>query len=184
MAIDNIQPVHAINNYFWSRIGDAGDKILLRNNYKTPGMAQGLIPIVPVKETADLYEIIQAQPGTESLPYIVYTWSRVNRDSEWYLEEHQIAYSIRTADSAKMGQIIKAFNIEFRDYDRAAMRVNNYIQHGSSSNLKRFDFKYISVTQLGAEMPADTESGEDEAIVVITATFADNITSGYSFILP
>jgi hypothetical protein len=179
MAIDNIQPVHAINKYLWSRVGDeaGGEAVLLRDDYKGPGMTTGLIPIVPVKETPDLYTIIEAQDGIKTLPYIVYTWSRINHGGEWFMETHEIAYSIRSADSAKMGKLIKIFNLEFRDYDRAALRVNSYIQSNGSAAQKQFIFKHISVTSLGAEMPADTENGVDEAIVILSATFTDSYTA-------
>lgn len=173
MAINKVQPVHAVNRYLWSRIKSEG--ILTESDY------EGMVPIVPIKETPDLITIIDAQPGISSLPYIVYTWSRGSNNGEWYLETHELAYSVRSADEEKLGQLIKLFNLEFRDYDRAAMRVNAYIQNNGTASQKAFQFKYINVMSLGAAMPADTENGVDEALITISATFVDNARSNFDF---
>jgi hypothetical protein len=177
MATDNIQPVHAINRYIWSKIGDAGEGILTVNDYVSPDGVK-LVPIVPVKETPDLYQIIEAKDGLSTLPYIVYTWSRIGRGrTDWWLEEHEIAYSIRSGDQKKMGQLIKIFNHEFREWDRSAMRVNEYIAALDPTPLQQFRFKWINITSLGAEMPADTENGVDEALIVISASFTDGFVA-------
>lgn len=173
MAIDQVFPVHAINKYLWSRVGQAGEAILNSADY------EGWIPIVPIKDTPDLYTIIERHDGIQSLPYIVYTWSRANQGGEWYMETHEIAYSIRSGDQKKMGQLIKIFNQEFRDYDRAAQRVNAFVSVNGTPGQKQYEFKHINITSLGAAMPADTENGVDESLIIISATFTDSTTWGH-----
>lgn len=170
MAINNVHPVHAINRYLWSRI--EAEQILKRDDYKTAGMTVGMIPIVPVEETAELITIIESQSGISSRPYVVYTFSRINTGQMWYMKSHQIAYSIRSSDDYKMGQLVNLFEHEFERYDESARRVNTYMQ-ASPAALKKFSFKHISLQQVSGPLPAESENGENEALVTITATFTE-----------
>lgn len=170
MAIDNVHPAHAINRYLWSRIEAEG--ILSRNDYKGAGMTTGMIPIVPVKETAELITVIESQDGIGSRPYIVYTWNRINTGQMWYLKSHQIAYSVRSADQVKMGQLLNLFGKEFERYDESARKVNSYLQTAPAA-LKRFGFKWINLSQISGPLPSESENGEDEALVTITAAFTE-----------
>lgn len=170
MDINNVHPVHAINRYLWSRIEAHG--ILSRDNYKAAGMTTGMIPIVPVKETADLITIIESQAGIGSRPYMVYTWNRVNNNQMWYMKSHQIAYSVRSADDVATGKLLNLFQNEFEKYDESAQRVNAYLQTAPAA-LKRFGFKYINLNQITGPLPSESENGEDEALVTITATFTE-----------
>jgi len=176
MPINNVHPVHAINRYLWERIASEG--ILDRNNYKGPGMTTGMIPVVPVEETADLITIIESQAGITSHPYIVYTWNRINTGQMWYLKSHQIAYSVRSTDQVKMGQLVNLFEREFERYDESARNVNRYLQTAQTTPpvpalLKKYSFKYINLTQISGPMPAEAENEENEALITITAAFTE-----------
>lgn len=170
VEINNVHPAHAINRYLWSRIEANG--ILSRNDYKGPGMTTGMIPIVPVKETAELITVIESQDGIGSRPYMVYTWNRTNTGQAWFLKSHQIAYSVRSADQVKMGQLLNLFEHEFERYDESAQRVNAYLQTAPPA-LKRFGFKWINLSQISGPLPSESENGEDEALVTITAAFTE-----------
>lgn len=170
MAIDNVHPVHAINRYLWSRIEAEG--ILSKNDYKGAGMTVGMTPIVPVEETAELLNIIDAQTGIGSRPYVVYTWGRINTGQMWFIKTHQIAYSIRSADDVKMGQLINLFEHEFERYDESARKVNGFMQTAPAA-LKKFSFKHISLGNISGPLPAESENGENEALITITAAFTE-----------
>lgn len=174
MAMSNVFPVHAVNKYLWHRLSDEasayegdrpGESILSRYN--------NIVPIVPVEEVPDLMQAIDSQPGVGSRPYIVYAWNRVNsQGAAWYLKTHQIAYAVRSADDDKMRQTINLFEQEFQDQDRAALRLNAYL--GSlpeASPLKRFQFKYLNISSLGGQLPAEVENGVSESLITVSATF-------------
>lgn len=166
MAISTIHPVHAINKYLWSRISTEG--ILSTTNYS------GMTPIIPVEETPEFIQIIEAQPGTQSFPYIVYNWSKVNTGQMWFLKTHQIAYAIRSADDLATRKLINLFDQSFQDYDDAARRVNIYIEQNGSPAQKRFRFTNISVRTLGGPMPSESENGVSESLVTIAAQFTES----------
>lgn len=166
MVIDKIHPAHAINKFLWSRIESEG--ILSKVNYN------GWVPIVPVEETPEFLEIIDAQPGILSHPYIVYSWSRVNTGQAWFMKTHNIAYSIRSADDDKTGQLINLFEREFQDYDSAAQRVNAFIETSGAASHKRYRFTHIFVQILGAQLPAGSENGVNEALVTISASYTES----------
>lgn len=165
MVMSNVFPVHAVNRYLWTRIEAHG--ILSKANYN------GLVPIVPVEETPDLLTIIDAQPGVGSHPYIVYAWNKINGNgTEWYLKTHQIAYAVRSADDDKMRQLINLFEQEFQDYDRAALRANQFLDGLPAGNvLKNFQFKHINLSALGSQLPAEAENGVSESLITVSATF-------------
>lgn len=170
MAIDRVHPVHAINRYLWSRI--EAEDILKKDDYKEAGKTVGMIPIVPVKESPELIRIIDSQPGITSRPYIVYAFSRINTGQMWFVKSHQIAYSVRSADDNKMGQLVNLFEREFEKYDESARNVNAFMQSAPVS-LKKYNFKHISLSQISGPMPAESENGEDEALITITAAFTE-----------
>lgn len=178
MAINNVHPVHAINRYLWSRI--EFEQILKKDEYRASGMTVGMTPIVPVEETAELISVIESQEGITSRPYIVYTFSRVNTGQMWFMKTHQIAYSIRSTDDYKMGQLVNLFEREFERYDESARRVNRYMQGlppatapAPDALKNRFTFKHISLQQVSGPLPAESENGENEALVTIAATFTE-----------
>lgn len=165
--VKKLVPAHAINRYLWSRIEANG--YLSKTNYS------GMTPIVPVEEIPEFLQIIDAQPGIKSYPFIVYSWSRINNGQAWWLKTHNIAYSIRSTDDDAMGNLIALFETEFEDQDIAARRVNEYISTlSSTSALRRFRFTTISIQVLGAQMPAGTETGANEALVTIAASYVEH----------
>lgn len=160
----NYHPVHAVNRYLWSRIEQ--ENILSKTDYN------GLTPIVPVEETPDLITVIESQSGVGSHPYIVYAWNRLSGGSDWYLKTHQIAYAVRSADDDKMRQLINLFEQEFQDYDRAALRLNQFLGTLPDSNpLKKYQFKHLSLATLGGQLPAEAENGVSESLITVSATF-------------
>lgn len=159
-------PVHAINRYLWSRV-DALD-LLDKDNYS------GLTPIVPVEEIPEFLQIIDAQPGVQSFPFIVYSWSRINNGQSWWSKTHNIAYSIRSTDDDTMGRLINLFEDEFHTYDVAARKVNEYIAANGSASQKRYRFTSINIQVLGAPMPAGTETGANEALITIAASYLES----------
>lgn len=163
MAIDKIHPAHAINRFLWSRIEAEG--ILNKANYS------GLVPIVPVEETPEFMQVIDAQDGIGSYPYIIYSWSRINTGQMWFMKSHNIAYSIRSADDDKMGQLLNLFEREFQDYDAAAQRVNSFVGTSGAASHKRYNFTHINVQVLGAAMPSESETGVSEALVTLSVNY-------------
>jgi len=166
MVIDKVFPVHALNKYLWSRI--KGEGILTETNYS------GLVPIVPVEEIPELLQIIDAQPGIGSFPFLVYSWSRINNGVNWWMKTHNIAYSIRSTDDEAMGKLINLFEKEFQDYEAAARRVNDFVVANGTALQKRYRFTHINVQVLGAQMPAGSEQGSSEALVTIAASYVEN----------
>lgn len=166
MATDRVFPVHAVNRYLWTRIEAEG--IMTKTNYS------GLTPIVPVEEIPELLEVIDAQPGVQSFPFIVYSWSRINNGQAWWVKTHNIAYSIRSTDDDVMGKLINLFEREFQDYDAAARRVNTFVATNGTALQKRYRFTSINVQVLGAQMPAGSEQGASEALVTIAASYVEN----------
>jgi hypothetical protein len=130
-----------------------------------------LIPLVPVEEAPTLMAAIDAQPGVTSLPYIVYTWTKINTGQAYFLKTHEFAYSIRSADDDKMGQLINLFDKLFQSYDKAALEVNQYIQSFGSEAQKKFQFKKINIENLGGQLPAESENGVNESLATIRVTY-------------
>ena len=164
--LNRLVPAHAINRYLWSRI--EAHAILDKVNYS------GLTPIVPVEEIPELLQIIDARPGVQSYPFIVYSWSRIDNGQAWWMKTHNIAYSIRSTDDEAMARLINLFEAEFEDQDIAARRVNEYIFGLPPTTLQRFRFTSIGVRVLGAQMPAGTDTGANEALVTIAASYVEN----------
>lgn len=163
MTIDKVHPAHPLNKYLWSRIKAEG--IMTETSYS------GLVPIIPVEETAEFMTVLDAQTGIQKPPYIVYSWSKLNTGQAWFHKAHNVAYSIRSADDDKMGQLLNLFEREFEDYDRAAMRINQYIASGTSTTHKRYNFTHVNVQVLGAPLPAGSETGVNEALVTLNVNY-------------
>jgi hypothetical protein len=171
MATESTHPVHAINRFLWDRISTDG--ILSKTDYTTAEFPQGIVPIVPVEETPVLMGIIDAQAGVGSLPYIVYTWSKVPGGQDWFIKEHEVAYALRSADNTKTRRLLNLFENLFEDYDQAAHRVNAYNMTNGSQPLKRFHFKEIHLSMLGSQMPAEREAGVNEALISIRVKYTE-----------
>lgn len=165
MAIDKIHPVHAINRFLWSKI--ESEDILSKSNYS------GLVPIIPVQETPEFITIIEAQPGVVSHPYLVYSWTRVSTGQAWFLKQHNIAYSIRSADDDKTSQLLNLFERELQDYDMAARRVNTFVSEFGSPAHRRFSFTHINVQVLGAPQPSGSENGVSESLVTLNVNYTE-----------
>jgi hypothetical protein len=166
MAIDRALPVHAINRYLWSRIEE--EQLLNKANYS------GLTPIIPVEETPEFITIIESQPGIQSYPYIVYSWSRINTGQAWFMKSHNIVYSIRSTDDDVIVKLLNLFEREFQSYDTAAIKINEWIAtYGSAAN-KRYNFLYTNVQVLGAPVPSQSENGPSEALVTINVNYTES----------
>jgi len=161
----NLHAVHALNRYLWSRIEAEG--IMQKITYQ----GTQLTPIVPVEETPTLLTAIDAQAGVGNLPFIVYNWTKIDNGQLWMIETNEIAYAIRSSNDIVMRQLINLFDDEFRDYDDSAQRVNLYLMGLPPTKLQEFDFKTISVSSLGGQMPVTEENGQNEAIISVRATF-------------
>lgn len=170
MDINSTQPIHIINKYIWDQI--AGQGIMTKTDYRSTDFPAGIVPIVPIKETPQLLQIIEQQAGVKALPYIVYTWNKIPSGQEWFLKTHDMAYAIRSPDSVKTSKLINLFDTLFKDFDAAARRVNDYLYLSGTTTQKAYHFKKIEVQTLGAEMPSDRENGVDEALITIRATFS------------
>lgn len=170
MAISSIHPAYAINKFLWAQIETEG--IMAKTDYATPQLPAGIVPIVPVQETPELLQVIESQQGIRSLPYIVFTWSKINTGQAWFIKTHEIAYAIRSADDLKMRKLINLFDELFKDYDMAAHRVNAYVQANGLASHKAYHFKTISVSTLGGQMPTESENDVNESLITIRATFS------------
>lgn len=169
MASSTAFPVHALNRYIWSRIEAEG--ILSKTDYSTTQIPAGIVPIVPVRETPELLEIIEAQPGVGSRPYIVYTWAKINTGQMWFVKTHEIAYAIRSDDDAKLSQLMNLYEDLFEDYDQAALRANAFIRANGSASHKLYDFKHISISSISDQMPGEQELAPNESIITIRAAY-------------
>jgi hypothetical protein len=165
----NLHAVHALNRFLWSRIEAEG--IMQKIAYQ----GVQLTPIVPVEETPELLTAIDATKGLGSVPFIVYNWTKIDNGQLWMIETNEIAYAIRSADDTVMRQLLNLFDDEFKDYDDSAQRLNLYLAGLPPTKLQEFDFKTISVSSLGGQMPVDEENGQNEAIVSIRAVFTQPI---------
>lgn len=169
MATSTMFPVYAINRFLWSRIEAEG--ILKKSDYSAPEVPGGIIPIVPVRETAELMTIIDQQPGVSSRPYIVYTWVKINTGTDWFVKTHEIAYAIRSDDDTKLAQLMNLFEDLFEDYDMAAHRLNTYILANGTTAQKQFQFKSISIASISEQMPGEQENSPNESIITIRAQY-------------
>lgn len=183
MATSSIHPAYAINKFLWNRIETEG--ILAKTDYATSSLPGGIVPIVPVEETADLLTIIDAQAGITSRPYIVFTWTKVNTNDPPYLKTHEVAYAIRSADDVKMRRLINLFDDLFSDQDIAALRLNRFLMAAPTTtvpaSLKKFHFKTVTTSTLGGQMPAERENGVNESLITVRAMFTtmDAVYSPY-----
>lgn len=172
-VLSKLVPAHAINRYLWTRIETNG--ILSKSNYKVPNSTVTLTPIVPVEEVPELLQVIDSQPGVGSYPFIVYSWSRIDNGQTWWLKTHNIGYSIRSTDDEAMASLLELFEKEFEDQDVAARRVNEYIATlPATSPLRRFRFTHVKIHVLGAQMPAGTDTGMNEALVTIAVSYVES----------
>lgn len=165
MVISTTHPVHAINKYLWAQIEAEG--ILKKTDYASTQMPGGIVPIIPVRETADFMTLIDSLSGVASRPYIVYTWAKINTGVQWYMKTHQIAYAIRSDDDTKLAQLMNLFEKLFQDYDTAAIRLNAYVQAGTVVSHKAFQFKYISIDSISEQEPGEAENAPNESIITL-----------------
>lgn len=169
MATSTNLPVNAVTRFLWTQIEAEG--ILSKTDYATTGLPGGVIPIVPIEESPDLLRIIDSQAGVGSLPYIVYTWTKINTGENWYLKSQDIAYSIRSADDVKTRKLINLFEDLFQDYDAAGRRINSWIFSQGTAAHKAYIFKTANISTLGGQMPVDVENGVNESLVTIRVTY-------------
>jgi hypothetical protein len=158
MATNNLYPAVAVNRMLWAAI--EAENIMTKADYS------GLIPIIPIEESPDFMTIIDQQGGIGSRPYIVYTWSKVPGNENWFIKSHEIAYAIRSTDDDKTRRLLNLFENLFQDYDAAAQRLNafNYSPAGREAHTI-YDFKWIHLTTLGGPMPSEEENGPNESII-------------------
>lgn len=158
-----IHAVHAFNRYLWAKIKEAG--IMTEADYS------GLVPVIPVEETAEFMTVIDAQAGIGSKPYMVYTWSKVPSGQAWFYKTNDFAYAVRSADDVKMRKLLNLFESLNEAYDFSAIKANEWIQANSPAAHKKYQFKTISINTLGGQMPAEVENGVNESLVTIRAQY-------------
>lgn len=169
MATSNyrrVHPVHALNRFLWYHISLNGIM------QKIPYQGVQLTPLVPIEETPTLITAIEAQSGMGSMPFIVYNWTKIDSGQMWFIEQHEIAYSIRSSDDDTMRQLINLFDDLFKKYDESAQAVNEYLQSsGQPASLLQWHFHSMNVSNLGGQMPVDTEDGMSESLISVRIMF-------------
>lgn len=175
-----VHPVHALNRYLWAKIIDPRTDEEILAGAPNPGALMqtipyngvNLTPIVPIEETPTLITAIEAQAGMGSMPFIVYNWTKVDNGQMWFVEAHEIAYSIRTSDDTVMRQLINLFDDLFKKYDESAQRVNAFLERTNApASLRQFYFQSINISTLGGQMPTDTEDGANESLISLRVIF-------------
>lgn len=141
MANNGIPAVFGINKYLWNQLQ-------VQNIIPNTDPYGGLTPIVPIQESSQLLQAIDASnPNQTSAPYIVYHWYTNNIDAKsWFKQEDTLVYTVYALDQKVGRQILLLLVDSFKRFDLSARAVNNYIQSsGLSQDYKDYLYQYISV---------------------------------------
>lgn len=163
----NVPAVFGLNRYLWAQIETQG--ILDKNNYG------GLIPIVPVQETAGLKQAMDEQAGVGSFPYIVYNWNTNGYNQDWFNATDQIVYVVNATDQKKLRELTLLILEVFKRYDESAAAVNNFIFKSTlGPAYKAYDYKHISISSASGGTPTMLDNEPIEAVITVRVAYTNS----------
>lgn len=163
----NVPAVFGLNKYLWAQIVAQG--ILDKNNYG------GLIPIVPVQETAGLKQAMDEQAGVGSFPYIVYNWNTNGYNQDWFKATDQIIYVVNATNQAKLRELVLLILDLFKRYDESAAAVNEFIfKSDLGPAYKAYDYKHISVSAASGGSPTALDNEPIEAVITVRVNYTNS----------
>lgn len=169
MVTNHIPAVFGVNKFLWAKIQEAG--LMNSADYS------GLTPIIPIQEEAELLNVINAQDGIKTLPYIVYTWYSNGDAKNWWEQEDQVIYIIKSLDQTKLRQLVLLIRKYLKRWDDSARAVNDYVQNpanGLSAEYLAYIYKYIDVQALTGGVPSTAENEPIKATVTVQICYTND----------
>jgi hypothetical protein len=159
-----IPAVFAVNRYLWSRI--LADGILDPDNY------DGLIPLVPIQESAPFIQAMEEQSGIGQFPFIVYSWyANGIGSSDWYKQTDTFIYTIYSTDQAKLNQLVLLLTNHLKRYDDSAAAVNRFKATLENPEYALYDYKSISIAAINGGSPTGLENAPNAATITVRAQY-------------
>lgn len=170
MEANSIPSVFAINKYLWKQIKD--NAILDEANYG------GLIPIIPIQESAPFIQAMEQQAGIGQFPFVIYSWYTNGIDADsWFKQTDTVIYTIYSTDQKKLRQLVLLFVSLLKRFDLSAQSVNRFMESQNpplSAEYLAFDYKSIHVAASNAGTPAGAENDPNVATVTIRVTYTND----------
>jgi hypothetical protein len=136
---------------------------------------KGLTPIVPIQDEPALLQVIGAQDGISTAPYIVYTWYNNGIDTNYYLTYDTVVFTIKSLDQKAARQLVLLMKNLFRRWDESGQAVNRYVAGKNFGALdaqyKEYNYKYISLWALTGGLPGTIDMEPVHATVTIRVGF-------------
>lgn len=151
-----------IRNYLWNEIKLA--KILNPNDYIADGFKVPLNPIIPSQQIPEFNNLISGKP------YIIYDFEINSYDSDFWMCEETLNFSIVSKDYGKVAEVINFFVDIFRRMDLTAKDVNE--NSGISS---KFKFHYFYIQNAQSPDPVEEEGGNYVGYVDVTYKYSRQI---------
>lgn len=130
MTALSIPAVYGVNKYLWQKIQDAG--IITADDQAS--QYGGFVPIIPVQEEPQFLTAMDATPGYNSSPYIIYNWYSGPIDPvSWYKQSEFLVYAINSLDQVKLRQLFLLTTNIFKRWDESAEAVNRYINQTTTT---------------------------------------------------
>jgi hypothetical protein len=163
---NSIPAVFGMNRYLWAKLTGAG--------LMDPADYNGLTPIVPFQEEAQLKQAVDAGPGIGSKPYIVYNYGNNGFDSRWFTPSDQVIYTIDSVDGKRLREIYQFINNLFKRYDESAEAVNRWIDSSDlGPEYRNIEYKSIQVFAATAGHYRDLENEPIHATITVRVLYTN-----------
>lgn len=170
MAAKHIPSVFAVNKYLWKQIEAQG--ILTKDSYN------GLTPIIPIQESAQFIQAMDAVAGVGAYPYIVYSWYTNSIDADsWYQQTDTVIYTIYSTDQTKLRQLVLLFLNLLKRFDMTADRINDFIydpDNALGSEYTAYNYKTIWVAASNAGTPSGYENDPNQATITVRVKYTND----------
>lgn len=170
MEAKSIPSVFAVNKYLWQQIET--EEILDKANY------DGLVPIIPIQESAPFVQAMEEQAGIGQFPFIVYSWYSNGIDANsWYKMTDTVVYTIYSTDQTKLRQLVLLMLKHLKRYDESAQAVNRFVSRVNpplSAEYLAYDYKTIWVAASQSGQPSGLENDPNTATVTVRVTYTND----------
>ena len=159
---NDLAGAHVLNKFVWQKLKES--EIMVPSNYG------GLIPIIPSQQVPVFNEF------PTSTPYIVYTYTNMGYDSDFWADREQILYRVYSDNERQIRQITNFLIDLLKRYDWTAEEINDWITQFASTDgdEKKFNFYWTQVVSSIGPEPYATEGGRQAGSVSVSYVYTHN----------
>ena len=155
-----LSAVHGLRSYMWRLLQDNLGWTL--DDYADANGTK-YVPIITPQQEAIFNEM--------GKPYIVYSFSRGDTSSSWFIENEAGAFSVFSSNEEDIRRALNLFQTKFNRRDDSAYDLNEYISKNGSDALKNFDYKTLWVSTVQGPKPSTEEGDRRDGLITINMRY-------------